>query len=225
MSVSLLLAAGSVAALTFVGMRGARTARAARRAMLDDCAGALDRSQLSHGADSFPNLAGFYRGREVRVDLLCDTMTIRRLPQLWMRATLLAANPGRPGFAILVRPSGMGSEFYSLTSSFEHPLAAPPGFPTEVLIRGDDGAEALLVELADTLRAILADPHVKEVAVTPRGVRILRQAGEGKRGDHLLLRQSVFENAGVPRQDLAAVLEQLEAIRSVTDAHGRACAA
>jgi hypothetical protein len=199
MSVSLLLAAGSVAALTFVGMRDARAARAARRAMLDDCAGALD--------------------------LLCDTMTIRRLPQLWMRATLLAANPGRPGFAILVRPSGMGSEFYSLTSTFEHRLAAPDGFPAEVLIRGDDGAEALLAELADTLHVILADPHVKEIAVTPRGVRILRQAGEGKRGDHLLLRQSVFEDTSVARQDLTAVLEQLEAIRSVTDAYGRACAA
>jgi hypothetical protein len=225
MSVSLLLAAGSVAALTFVGMRDARAARAARRAMLDDCAGALDRNELSPGPDSFPHLSGFYRGREIRVDLLCDTMTIRRLPQLWMRATLLAANPDRPGLAILVRPSGMGSEFYSLTSNFEHRLAAPPGFPAEVLIRGDDGAEAILAELGDILLAILADPHVKEVAITPRGVRILRQAGEGKRGDHLLLRQSVFENGGVPRQDLATVLDQLEAIRSVTDAHGRACAA
>jgi hypothetical protein len=225
MSVSLLLAAGTVAALTYVGMRDARAARTARRAMLDDCAGSLDRSELSHGADSFPNLSGLYRGRDVRVDLICDTMTIRRLPQLWMRATLLAANPGNPGFAILVRPSGMGSEFYSLTSRFEHRLAAPPGFPAELLIRGDVGAGVLLAELADTLRPILADPHVKEVAVTSRGVRILRQAGEGKRGDHLLLRQSVFEGAGVPRLDLAAVLEQLEAIRSVTDAHGRACAA
>ena len=89
MSVSLLLAAGTVAALTYVGTRDARAARAARRAMLDDCAGALSRSELSHGADSFPRLCGLHRGHEVRVDLLCDTMTIRRLPQLWMRSTLL----------------------------------------------------------------------------------------------------------------------------------------
>ena len=225
MSVSLLLAAGTVAALSYVGTRDARAARAARRAMLDDCAGALSRSELSHGADSFPRLCGLHRGHEVRVDLLCDTMTIRRLPQLWMRSTLLAADAGRPGFAILVRPSGMGSEFYSLTSTFEHRLAAPAGFPAEVLIRGDAGADALLARLADTLRAILADIRVKEIAVTPRGLRILRQAGEGKRGDHLLLRQSVFENLSIPRRDLAAVLDQLEAIRSATDAHGRACAA
>ena len=225
MSVSLLLAAGTVAVLTYVGTRDARCARAARRAMLDDAAGALDRSQLSHGADSFPRLSGAYRGNEIRVDLLCDTMTIRRLPQLWMRTTLLAADPGRPGFAILVRPSGMGSEFYSLTSNFEHRLPTPAGFPAELLIRGDDGAETILAELAVTLRPILADPHVKEIAVTPRGVHILRQAGEGKRGDHLLLRQSVFENTRVARQDIAAVLDQLEAIRLVADAHGRACAA
>ncbi len=36
----------------------------------------------------------------------------------------------------------MGSEFYSLTSTFEHRLAAPAGFPAEVLIRGDAGADA-----------------------------------------------------------------------------------
>jgi hypothetical protein len=35
----------------------------------------------------------------------------------------------------------------------------------------------------------------------------------------------VFEDTSVARQDLTAVLEQLEAIRSVTDAYGRACAA
>ena len=59
----------------------------------------------------------------------------------------------------------------------------------------------------------------------PRGLRIIRQAGEGKRGDHLLLRQSVFENAAVPRQDLATVLDQLQAIRAITGAYGRARAA
>ncbi len=223
MSISLLLAAGSIAAVTYVGMRDHRAAKAARRGVLDGCAGALDRAQLSHAADGFPRLAGHHHGREVRVDLLCDTMTIRRLPQLWMSTTLLDANAGLPGFAILVRPAG--TEFYSLTSRFAHRLETPVGFPDEVLIRGDAGAEPLLDELRATLAGILADPRVKEIAVTPRGLRIIRQAGEGKRGDHLLLRQSVFENAAVPRRDLAAVLDQLQAIRAITGAYGRARAA
>ncbi|MEO8420864.1 MAG: hypothetical protein ABI457_06690 [Hyphomicrobium sp.] len=223
MSVSLLLAAGSIAAVTYVGMRDHRAAKTARRGVLDDCVGALDRAHITHAADSFPRLAGHHQNREVRVNLLCDTMTIRRLPQLWMSTTLVEANAGLPGFDILVRPAG--TEFYSLTSRFAHRLETPVGFPDEVLIRGDDGAEPLLDELRATLVRILADPRVKEIAVTPRGLRIVRQAGEGKRGDYLLLRQSVFESAAVPRRDLAAVLEQLQAIRAITGAYGRARAA
>jgi len=40
-----------------------------------------------------------------------------------------------------------------------------------------------------------------------------------------LLRQSVFENANVGRRDLASVLDQLQAIRAITDAYWRARAA
>ena len=150
-------------------------------------------------------------------------MTIRRLPQLWMSTTLLDRNAGLPGLAILVRPAG--TEFYSLTSRFAHRLETPAGFPDEVLIRGDAAPGPCSLILRATLASILADPRVKEIAITPRGLRIIRQAGEGKRGDHLLLRQSVFENAAVPRRDLATVLDQLQAIRAITGAYGRARAA
>ncbi len=223
MSMSLILAVGSIAAVTYVGMRDHRAAKAARRGVLDHCFPALDAAQLSHAADGFPRLAGRHHGRAVRVDLICDTMTIRRLPQLWMSTTLIDANADLPGFAVLVRPAG--TEFYSLTSRFTHRLETPVGFPDEVLIRGDAEAEPLLHELREIIAGVLADPRVKEVAVTPRGLRIVRQAGEGKRGDHLLLRQSVFENASVPRRDLSTVLDQLQAVRAITGAYGRARAA
>ena len=120
MSVSILLAAGSIAAIAYVGYREQRAARSARSCLLDDCAGALHRAHLSHAADGFPRLEGSHQGRAVRVDLLLDTMTVRRLPQLWLSATLLGHNAGLPGLAILVRPAG--TEFYSLTSRFPHRL-------------------------------------------------------------------------------------------------------
>ena len=78
---------------------------------------------------------------------------------------------------------------------------------------------------ASILSDVLADPRIKEVAVTPRGLRIIRQAAEGKRGDHLLLRQSVFENATVPQRDLARVLDHLQTIRAITGARAKARAA
>jgi hypothetical protein len=217
MSLSILLALGSVAAIAGVGYRDHRAAQRARQGLLDHCAGALDRAHLSYASGGFPRLEGSHRGRGVRVDLLLDTLTIRRLPQLWLSATLLHHNPGLPGLAVLVRPAG--TEFYSLTARLPQRLEPPVGFPAEVLIRGEAGADVLLADLAASLRDILADPRVKEIAVTERGLRIVRQAAEGKRGEHLILRQSVFEDAAVPRADLTEVLDQLQAMRAITGAH------
>lgn len=223
MSITLLIAATGAATVSFLAVRDHRAALSARRSLLDNCAKALDRSQLTHRTDGFPQLSGSHLGRGIHVDLVLDTMTIRRLPQLWLSTTLLNRRPELPGFSILVRHCG--TEFYSLVSHFEHRLNPPPGFPVEVLIRGDAGAQALLDQLAPLIAEILQDPRVKEVAVTERGLRIVRQAGEGKRGEHLLLRQSVFENAQVPREDFAAVLDQLQSMRNVVGAHGQAHAA
>ena len=223
MSVTLLIAATGVAAVSYIAAKDHRAANARRRGLLNECSAVLDRSKLSHRDDGFPILSGSHRGRGVHVDLVLDTMTIRRLPQLWLSTTLLDRNPGLPGFSIVVRHCG--TEFYSLLSRFEHRVNAPAGLPAEVVIRGDAGAEALLAELGPLISDILADARVKEIAITDRGVRIVRQAAEGKRGDYLLLRQSVFENARLAGEDFAAVLEQLHALRRAITALRQADAA
>ena len=46
MSLSLILAVGCVAAITYVGVRDHRAAKAARRGLLDRCVDALDRAEL-----------------------------------------------------------------------------------------------------------------------------------------------------------------------------------
>lgn len=223
MSITLLIAATGAATVSFLAVRDHRAAISTRRSLLDRCASALDRSQLTHRPDGFPQLSGSHRGRGIHVDLVLDTMTIRRLPQLWLSTTLLNRSPDLPGFSVLVRHCG--TEFYSLVSHFEHRLDPPAGFPVEVLIRGDADAQVLLDQLAPVIAGILKDPRVKEVAVTDRGLRIVRQASEGKRGEHLLLRQCVFENAQVQQGDFAAVLEQLHAMRNIIGSHRQAHAA
>lgn len=223
MSLSLIIAATGAAAVSCLAARDHRAAVSARRDLLHDCAAALDRSVLTYADDGFPQLAGSHRGCGVQIQLLCDTMTMRRLPQLWLSTTLLYRNPGLPGLAILVRHCG--TEFYSLTSHFPRRLDAPHGLPEEVLIRGDDAAGPLLAALVPALKSILEDRRIKEIAITERGLRIVRQAAEGKRGEHLLLRQSVFANAKVPRSDLADALDQLHAMRGAVDQLRRAHAA
>ena len=57
---------------------------------------------------------------------------------------------------------------------------------------------------------ILADPKVKEIGVTKKGLRLVWQASEGRRGEHLILRQCVFDDARVTRSDFARLLAYLD---------------
>lgn len=218
---ALLLSSVPIGILLWIGRRDHWTRQHSRRGLLDDCIPLFDRYELTHGDDNFPRLSGRSGTRKIDIRLLSDTMTIRRLPQLWLQVTVLEHLPDVSGFAILVRPSGY--DFYSLTAGFHHVIEPPPSLPQEILARGEDARSVRLFEkLAPTLASILSDPLVKEVAVTSKGLRIIRQNAEGRRGDYLLLRQAVFDDAMVSAETLATTLEQIQALRddAVTPARG-----
>ncbi len=201
----------ALAVLGWVGWRDHARLRGSRRSLLDACATVLDEPALHFGGDGFPRLTGLYRGRRVDVRLITDTMTIRRLPQLWMQTTLIEPVAIEAGFAALVRPSGF--EFYSLTGAYTHVIEPGPPLPREMIIRGETaGAEEAVGRALPALAAILVDPRNKEVAATAKGLRIIRQVGEGGRGDYLLLRQAVFADEPVAAEELSGLLAHLEAL-------------
>lgn len=213
---SVLVALGIMGALTALAVREHRLVRAARHSLLTGCAKCLDGAQSRRGRDGFPSLIGAHHGRRVHVELIPDTMVLRRLPQLWISVTLLDTLTDVPSLAVLARPAGY--EFYSLTSTLTYSLDPPATLPQEILIRGSDArSEQLLRHLTAQLAAGMADPRVKEIAITSKGLRIIAQAGEGRRGEHLLLRQAVFDHAEVSACDLAKLLENLELLRSALD--------
>lgn len=191
-----------------------------RRRLLDDCTKLFDAHTLSHGGDGFPRIRGTRDGRNLDVQLLSDGMTIRRLPQLWMQITELDALPiGGNGFAVLVRPSGY--EFFSLTDGFHHIIEVPGSFPDECIVRGESaGAEHVFGQLVAPLSATLADPRVKEIAVTRNGLRIIRQVDEGRAGDYLLLRQAAFERSDIPGAVFLDMLQRLRLLRAAFDGRG-----
>jgi hypothetical protein len=198
-----------------VGILAAREHRAAlgaRRSLLDRCAHVLDDAKIRVGRDGFPRLAGRRGGRDVVLDVIPDTMVMRRLPQLWASLTVLESVANTPNLAVLVRPAGY--EFYSLTTELSYALDAQADLPREILVRASDArGEGLLHRLTPTLADILADPSVKEVAVTRRGLRLIWQLGEGRRGEHLLLRQAVFDGAELSAGDLTKRLGELDTLR------------
>jgi len=206
---------GAVGLLAGWAVRDHRGRLDRRRRLLDDCAKLFDTHTLTHGGDGFPRVHGMRDGRNLHVQLFSDGMTIRRLPQLWMQITELdALQIGGNGFAVLVRPSGY--EFFSLTDGFHHIIEVPGSFPSECIVRGEsEGSEKVFARLVAPLSATLADPRVKEIAVTRNGLRIIRQVDEGRAGDYLLLRQAAFERSDVPSAVFMDVLERLRALRPV----------
>ncbi len=208
-----LVAALGCATLVWLTVRDGTRIRSSRRALFNHAQGVVENPAISFGADGFPRLRGLYKCHEVIADLIPDTLTIRRLPQLWLSVTFLERMPDLTAFALLVRHTG--TEFYALTHTFEERLEPPVGFPSEIVIRGaSQAAQTVLNALEKPLLAILADPRVKEIAVTPKGLRIVRQAAEGRRGEHLLLRQAIFDATSVPAAELASVLTHLAVIHS-----------
>lgn len=218
---TLLLLAGPLALLSYICVRDHRARQASRRALLDDCASVFDRCAFSHDGDNFPRLSGRAGARNLDVRLISDTMTPRRLPQLWLQVTqLVRLDAVTSGVAILVRPANY--EFYSLTGSFDRVIEYPKSFPQEVIVRGQDArADALFSRIAPVAAEILRDERVKEIAVTREGLRIIRQAAEGKRGDYLLLRQAVFEDSAVEADRLKSVLAEIDALADAIAAPAR----
>ncbi|MDX8469940.1 hypothetical protein RFM26_30110 [Mesorhizobium sp. VK23B] len=184
-----------VASCVWMGKRAIgdhRAALAQRRGLLDEATGLFPNAKISVAPDHFPMLVSRLEdGRQIGVELLADTMVTRRLPQLWLRATLSEAGERcRPTIGALARPTG--AEYYSLVHDMPEWMT-PPETGASLLMRGDGRATARQVERAGTMfRSLFADPAMKEAVISPRGTRVILQAAQGERAAHLFLRQVRF---------------------------------
>ena len=216
MPLELVFAAGaaSVTAVTWLAHCERQAIRGRRRLILDPVVALFDDARVTTDGAGIPKLEGRYRGLDLRLDLIPDTMTIKRLPQLWLSVTALQPLPiANAGIAILIRPSG--ADFYSLTEKMAERFDPPSCLPWESLVRGEtDKSASTLAAIAPEAARILSDPKIKEIAATQRGVRIVTQLAEGKRGQHLLLRQCDFEGAELTPALLDTRVTSLEKLLS-----------
>ena len=207
----LALIIAGLALLAVMFQRERSVQAAARGRFFADCRVLFDEVKEDQGEDGFPRLEGLISGKRVQVAFVPDTMTLRRLPQLWLSVTLLDPLPLEGALGVLARPTG--SEFYALTPNFAERLERPSVFPPAVLVRGSGaGCGPALAKAANAIAALLADPRVKEVVATKKGLRTVWQAAEGRRGDHLILRQGAFGQARIDPAVLVALFDGLEAV-------------
>lgn len=183
--------------------KGAATERAG---MLRPCEALLTASVHGRDRTGYGMLAGRFGGVPVEIRLIPEALAFRRLPQLWLSVSVHRATGIAGTLDILRRVAG--AEFYAPGDDLPARYPVPSGWPGETLVRGSRSAGDLFDRSAEPVTDILADPRVKEVLLTPRGVRIVSQLCEGDRGAYLLLRENRFPVSQVDPERLRPLLVQ-----------------
>jgi hypothetical protein len=204
--------AASTAGISMMALREHRNVLKHRNGLLDSAVGLLTDARISIARDQFPVLMGRLPDqRQIKIELIADTLVFRRLPQLWLKVTLNERGEiRRPTIGALARPTG--AEFYSLVHDLPQWIE-PPEMNAPFLMRGDGRASGSQIErVAAMFKALFSDPAVKEAVIAPRGVRLIRQAAQGDRGAHLLLRQTRFSITEISPEVVQRAIAEAEAL-------------
>ncbi len=160
----------------------------------------------------YPELVGRYRDLPVRLNPVVDTLAVRKLPSLWLLATIPEPLPLRATFDLMMRPAGP-----TTFSNFDHlpaTLDPAPDLPLHAVVRTDDPQHVLPHQVVAAHLDIFQDPRAKELLITPRGVRIVWQLAEADRARYGVFRQAEFGDVELDPVLLRNLLDHLIGLRT-----------
>jgi hypothetical protein len=150
----------------------------------------FDSYRVTQEGLAYPTMRAVYRGYHVRLEPVVDDMAWRKIPSLWLKVAVIRSQPYRGVFDFIVRPRGV--EFYSPSGELEHHLRVPAEWPQDALFCSDDPGAMPRAESMAPHISLFDDPQMKELLVTPRGIRLVRQIWQADRAHYLVLRQAKF---------------------------------
>ncbi len=193
-------------------LRASRARAAARANYFSAVAGSLASARTGPGIGGFSRLSGAYRGETFDLQAVPDTLTFRKLPALWVLVTLPCPLPLRSKFDLMIRPTGV--EPFSHFHTLPEQIAVPSGYPVDSAIRTDD-PDALPPEaLLRPHLGLFDDLTVKELVLSPQGIRVTFLAEEADRGRYLIFRDAELGATPLAPERLAPLLNALLAIRA-----------
>ncbi len=200
----------ALAALTWVYRRDKGRVDADRKVLFDEAHGLLTDADIERAEGDYPKLCGHYRGHTVTIDAVIDTIAVRKLPSVWLRVTVRSAIRFAGVCDVMARAHNV--EFYSPFGDLDHGIALPAGWPDHLTVKSDDPATMPPANLLTPHIRIFDDPRIKELLVTPKGVRLVRQVAQGSRAEYMVLRQAAFGPVVVPRAQLQSMLDAAVAL-------------
>lgn len=203
----------ALCAVIVLALRKQSAVRQARRAGYFDAVAPLF-SQLVRAVapTGFARLSGRHEGALFDLQVVPDTLTFRKLPTLWLLVSLPEPVPVAATLDIMMRP--MGGETFSHFNDLAVQIAIPPGFPPDCAIRCDDPAGVPDVAVIARHLAGLDLDGLKELLISPKGLRIVWLAEEADRSRYLLFRDAEMGTEPFSPARLRPILAALAALRA-----------
>lgn len=210
-----LLPAAALAALgLWLALRLVRESRAralARASYFDAVKPLFDGGRAQLEPSGFPRMTGRRAGLAFDLQAIPDTLTFRKLPALWVLVTLPEPMPLAATLDLLARPSG--NEPFTRFTTLPQSLPTPPDLPKDVAIRTDDAARIPSESLIARHAGLFDDRRIKELVLSPKGLRIVILAEEADRGRYLIFREAEMGMTPLAPARLAPLLDRLAALR------------
>lgn len=159
----------------------------------------------------FSRMTGRRNGLAFDLQAIPDTLTFRKLPALWVLVTLPEPLPLDATIDMMARPSG--NEPFTRFATLPQSLPNPPGLQNFVAVRSDDASRVPPPELIANHFDLFTNPHVKELVLSPKGLRIVILAEEADRGRYLIFREAEMGRTPLSPSRLEPLLDRLAAIR------------
>lgn len=193
--------------IAFLG-KGARAARERQRAAyFDQCLPDLQPARKGATPCGFARLAGRHGGRSFDLQAVPDALSYRKLPCLWLMVTLTEPMPVGATLDFMVRPSGV--EVFSNFAGLAHSVALPAGFPAATLLRTDAPERLPPAGILEACAGLMAAERVKELVISPKGLRLVWLAEEADRTRYLLFRDSELGSRPLAPEVLRPLLDGL----------------
>lgn len=184
-----------------------RRSRRARASVLSEAQALLSESRERLEPSGFPRVAGRFQGHAVDLQVVPDALTFRKLPALWLLATLTEPQPLTGETRVMIRPTGI--EPFSTFSNLPVEASLPPGFPDTCVLRTEGPAHLPPSASLRALGSLFEHPATKEAVLAPTGLRLVRLVEEAPRAAYLLFRDSDLGATPIPAPMVRELLDSL----------------
>ncbi|NBQ39627.1 MAG: hypothetical protein EBU34_07550 [Alphaproteobacteria bacterium] len=212
----LLIVSAIAVCVCFVVLFRSSQARSRRRvSYFSRCHRLFESPSSTLDPTGFERLSGFHKGYLFDVRVLPDTLSYRKLPTLWLIVTLQAPVRVESTLDVMMRPTGV--ETFSNFGTLATQLALPENFPPYSALRTDREDGILPTGLIAPLVAKLDPDYLKEIIISPAGLRIVWLAEEARRSAYLLFRDSELGREPLPFEGLHDLLGHLLTLKADLD--------